>query len=1444
MERKYLLTLAAVVLLAPVGARGAEPAGTPDPAQTPTLYTVGYSHLGTQWRWAYPRVIREYIPKTMRENFVLFEKYPNYIFNFSGANRYRMMKEYYPAEYEKVRQYVAAGRWFPCGSSMEECDVNVPSAESIIRQVLYGNQFFRRELGKASAEFMLPDCFGFPASLPSLLAHCGLRGFSTQKLSWGSAMGIPFNVGVWEGLNGAELFAALNAGDYTAKIGEDLSQSDKWLARVRENGERHGLYADFRYYGVGDEGGAPTDESVRWIEQSLKGEGPLRVLSVNADQMFLEVATRPHANLPRYRGDLLLTEHSAGSITSAAYMKRWNRKNELLADAAERASVLAEWLGGPEYPRQRLNDAWTLVLGGQFHDILPGTSIPKAYEYSWNDELLALNQFAGVLESALAAIAAGLDTEARGVPIVVYNPLAVSRQDVVEAAVRFPGAVPPAVRVVGPDGKDVPSQVLRGQDETLHILFLADVPSVSFTVYDVRPAEAAAPAATGLKITESALENERYRVMLDAQGDVAGILDKAAGREVLSAPLRLAFQQEKPRHWPAWNMDWSDRQQPPRAYLGGPAKVHVVESGPVRVTLEIEREAEGSRFLQRLRLAAGDAGNRIEFADTIWWRSRECSLKATFPLSVGNPQATYNWEVGTLERGNNDPKKYEVPSHQWFDLTEAKGDYGVTVLSDCKYGSDKPDDHTLRLTLLYTPGVHSEYQDQAVQDWGQHEILYGLAAHRGDWRTGRTDGHALRLSQPLLAFQTPAHPGPLGKTLSLLSVSNPRVGVLALKKAEESDELIVRLVELDGREAGGVQVTFAAPVTAAREVNGQEQPVGAANVVDAQLAADFTGYQLRTFAVRLAAAPAQVGRARSRPLELPYDRCVTTRDGQSRAAGFDGQHRCLPAEMLPREVMYGDVPFHLGPVDHEAPNAVVCNGQVLPLPDAPWHRVYLLAASAADDHKVSFHVGDQRIERTVQNWRGYIGQWDNRVWKGDIPEVAFAWPYEFVGLQPAYVRNDPVAWFCSHHHTAEGRNALYEYCYLYAYTFDVPAGARTFTLPTDESVLVLAATATAEPAPGTRPAQPLYDELQRAHGFAAGIQPPGGRFSDVVAVTIAPPLYGAERTVHYTLDGSTPTPRSPQYAASLLLAEDTVVRVGTFAADGAAGPLSEARFQINDTTSPRAVAAAGISACPELVVRFSEPVEAASAERAANYTVSGGARVKAAKLAPDGQGVTLALDPAPQSEESPSVTVRGVRDRARAGNARTEPDTVPVAWARPVLAVAAATSDGRGAGGAEQPLPADAPLAPATTWTINFWVWMDRQPEDLSVLAGFGSCEDQRGTQRYLCKFKQGIHFWGSGVDVPTGVAFDVGQWQMITAGFDGQSVRVFKNGELLRAEAITLAPAAGVVKLGPPPPWGNGHHFAGRVERFTLWNQALTAESIAALFRLGREAAAPGGKG
>lgn len=1158
------------------GITRAQNSARPDLSKDPTLYVVGYAHLDTEWRWEYPQVINEYIRRTMDDNFKLLEKYPHYIFNFSGANRYRFMKEYFPDDFARVKKYVDEGRWFPAGSSMEEGDVNAPSAEAIIRQILYGNEWFRRELGKASAEYMLPDCFGFPASLPTILAHSGVKGFSTQKLTWGSSAqgggpeslqktpeGTPFNVGVWVGPDGESVIAGINPGSYGGGIETDLStpfppsgpdpaiaetqqkiadlqhklaqaqlnnqapdlkdieelrslrdkrdrlmkekqendqrrfQSD-WAARVENNGKVTGAYTDYHYYGTGDIGGSPDEDSVKRLEAIVTkgsaslppsgqfvprrqqhpewpavsvGNGPVHVISATADQMFLDFTPSDEAKLPRYTGEMELTNHSAGSLTSQAYQKRWIRKAELLADAAEKASVAAQWLGARPYPLQRLNDAWTLAMGAHFHDLAAGTATPRSYEFAWNDDVIAMNQFADVLTSATQGVAAVLNTTTTGTPVLVFNPLNIAREDVVEAKISFPGEQPKAVRVFGPDGKEVPAQI--SQDK---VIFLANAPSVGYAVYDVRPGAGAPQSKSQLQVSEHSLENEFYRVKLNDEGDVASIFDKKLDKELLASPARLAISYDNPAQWPAWNMDWDQEQATPKQFVSGPAKLKVVENGPVRVAVEVTRETAGSRFVQTIWLSAGDPGKRVEFGNVIDWNTRESNLKATFPLTASNEMATYNWDIGTIQRPTAEPRKFEVPSHQWIDLTDMSGKFGATVLTDCKNGSDKPNDHTIRLTLIRTPGVKGGYPDQATQDLGHHEFVYAIAGHADGWRDAQTDWQAQRLNAPLIAFETSQHEGALGKSFSLLKVNNPRIRVLAVKKAEQSDEVVVRLVELDGKPQPDVHISFAEPIAAAREVNGQEQPVQPATLTSGALVTSFSAYQPRTFAFRLAGPTVKAAAVQSEPVKLSYDVAVASSDGQHSDSGFDGKGNTLPAEMLPQEISFNEVRFQLAPAKTGAANAVIAKGQTINLPAGHFNRVYVLASSADGDQAAMFEVGGKPVELNIQDWGGFVGQWDDRQWTGTNLDADHAKYGEMTGLKQGYIKRAELAWYCDHHHDADGKNVTYRYSYLFGYAIDLPPGTRAIKLPQNDKVRILSMSVAGEN-PAVRPTQPLYDVL-------------------------------------------------------------------------------------------------------------------------------------------------------------------------------------------------------------------------------------------------------------------------------------------------------------------------------------------------------------------------------
>jgi len=492
----------------------------------------------------------------------------------------------------------------------------------------------------------------------------------------------------------------------------------------------------------------------------------------------------------------------------------------------------------------------------------------------------------------------------------------------------------------------------------------------------------------------------------------------------------------------------------------------------------------------------------VEFNNAVDWKTKEANLKAVFPLSATNKVATYNWDVGTIQRPNEHERQFEVPSHQWIDLTDASGGYGVTVLTDCKNASDKPNDNTLRLTLIRTPGTRGGYADQGTQDLGHHDFVYGLAAHESDWRKGETDWQAHRLNQPLIAFETAKHPGSLGKSFSLLNLNQSRVRVLAVKKAERSDEIIIRLVELDGHDAQNIHLSFAAPVIAAREVDGQEQPVGPATVKSGEVVISFTPFQLHTFAVRLAPPARKLAPPTMQTVSLDYDSSVTTREGRPTDGCFDcsldrptaPQGKALPAELLPQVIDYAGIRFNLASAGEAKLNSVTAHGQTIALPAGRFDRLYLLAASAGGDQAASFSVGEQSVELNIQDWTGFIGQWDNRIWKREeqaittrpgapalppgAPRTRINEYAEMLGLRPGFIKRADVAWFASHRHDEGGANEPYAYSYLFAYTIDLPPHAQSVKLPENDRIRILSATVSLEPA-RLQPVQPLYDTLEQ-----------------------------------------------------------------------------------------------------------------------------------------------------------------------------------------------------------------------------------------------------------------------------------------------------------------------------------------------------------------------------
>ena len=631
-----------------------------DPTHDKILYMVADAHLDDEWNWTIQDTINSYIPATLHTNFAFFAPYPHYVFNWEEAWRYQLVKEYYPADFLTLSNYIEQGCWRLSGAAVVAGDVNTPSPEALMRHALLAENYYQQTFGKTSTDIFLPDCFGFGYALPSVAAHCGVKGFSSQKLSWGCWTNIPFtNLGRWIGPDGASVLAVLQPGGYGSTVSDNLANDSAELTRLTNNFAQTGLWLDYRYYGTGDQGGGPTPASVNWVEQSATTtNGALNVLSSGSDQLFRDLTTSQINQLPTYRGELVMQTHGTGTYTAHSEMKTYNRENELRGDAAERAAIIADWLqGGGTYPQEKLNKAWTSFLWCQFHDLLTGTAIPAAYPFAWNDELLALNEFGSEETHGVGVLAKAMDTTAQGVPLVVFNPLSVAREDLVEAKVTFPN-VPAAVRVFDTNGNEVPSQMGTPAGNSVPVTFLADVPANGAAVYDVRPSATPSGLNTGLSVSTSQIENARYRVQLNSAGDVMSILDKVNNRQLLNAPIRWAFLYDLSTSWPNWEVQYAALTGTPTSYLGssGTPAFQILENGPARVSLGVTRCNAGSTFTERIRLASGGAGDRVEWDVSANWNTLKTLLKLSFPLAATNSLATFDLGLGTIQRPNETAK--------------------------------------------------------------------------------------------------------------------------------------------------------------------------------------------------------------------------------------------------------------------------------------------------------------------------------------------------------------------------------------------------------------------------------------------------------------------------------------------------------------------------------------------------------------------------------------------------------------------------------------------------------------------------------------------------------------------------------------------------------------------------------------------------------------------
>ncbi len=1034
-----------------------------------SIYTVATAHLDTSWNWDLETTIREFIPKTLNENFALFEKYPEYVFSFEGSYRYELMEEYYPELFEKMKEYIAQGKWYVAGSGYENGDVNTPSPEALFRNFLFGNDYFDKKFGKRSVDVYLPDCFGFGYALPSVAAHSNLKGFSTQKLVWSCAYGVPFDIGIWRGPDGGEIYAALDGRDYNASL-KNVRKHPGLKISLRSNTKRYSLPMTLILHGIGDRGGAPRERSVQVaVSEAAKNSGSkVDVLLANSDRVFRDIdalAQKKKLRLPVWNNELVMTDHGVGSYTSRAISKRWNRRGEQLALSAERAAVFADLIGAQKYPKAVLETAWKRIIAHQFHDDITGTSLERCYKRNWNDYILSINQLAEEYRSAAGALANAADTSfVRGTAVAVINPLQTQRTQTVTAKIETDDSTK-AVRVFDGKGNEIPSQVIGKSGNTLTVALCASVPGVGLCIYDIQKSEEPCQIKTDISVTLNTLENNKYKVKIDENGDISSVFDKSIGMEILKAPVRMALCKcDGSLTWPSWELDYKEVKASPVDYAKKP-KIRIVENGPTRAALEIARTAAGSEFRQIISLDT--CGEVIKVFNEIEWRSFRTLLKTEFPLNAENKKAAFDLGLGIIERENISKNLYEVPAQMWADITDKSGRFGVSILSDSKCGWDKSNDSTLRLTGVYSPRApYREAQD--LQDFGLNRYSFGIYSHSGSWQNG-TQAKGMEFNEPMSAFVVSKHEGRLESEVSFCSISDNDVIIRAIKKAENSDEIVIRVNEGIGKAHNNVALSISGGILEARAIFASEEAMeGAETKLDGEkLVFDLKPFEVKSFALKV--KPFCTASAAERfPVDLPYNIDIVS-SNQNRGDGSLPGGGTIPAEQFPKEICCGGVTFKTGPASDGDLNAVACKGQRLEIPKG-CRTLHVAAASFDGDRVCDFKIDNNIQPLKVQSATERIAAWDL-----------------YSQGETGYVKTDTLLWNTTHIHNADG-DEYGRQIYFFKYSFSLPEDAESLTLPDDENIVVLAAAAVKNE-PYAHTAAELYDRLEpRACTFKAPVR--------------------------------------------------------------------------------------------------------------------------------------------------------------------------------------------------------------------------------------------------------------------------------------------------------------------------------------------------------------------
>ncbi|NEQ21424.1 MAG: alpha-mannosidase [Microcoleus sp. SIO2G3] len=797
------------------------------------IQLLGHAHLDLAWLWTVGETW-EVAQRTFESVLKLQQEFPELTFCHSTPALYAWIEQHRPDLFTAIKQQIAIGRWEVVGGMWVEPELNLINGESIVRQVLYAQRYVQEKFGELTRVAWVPDSFGFCWQLPQILKQGGIEYFVTQKLHWNDTTKFPYGAFWWQSPDGTQIFSLMSPPNTTGV----MDTNPLTMAAYAVDWETQTQLTDtFWLPGVGDHGGGPTRDMLqvakRWERSpffpQLEFTTALSYLSLISRQELVDntqIDKQPTTNIPIWNDELYLEFHR-GCYTTHADQKRWNRRCEDLLYQAELFASLATITTDCRYPKLQLELAWKKVLFNQFHDILPGTSIPEVFveaHQAWQDvEQVGLE----IVEASLNAIASQISLpsppQPDAQPIVVFNPLNWQRSELVDVSLsQFSEAT---WNVYDLSGHKLPSQ--RRDVSTL--LFMAkDVPSIGYRVFwlcrgdDQTYSSTTSCAAT---LQENwVLENEMLRVVVDPDtGDLSRVFDKVHQREVLSGSgNQLQAFEDSGQYWDAWNINPNYAQHPlPPTQL---KSIQWLERGALQTRLYLVRQLGQSEFHQEYVLEAQSPIFKI--ITTVNWQERHVLVKAAFPLNLEADYATYEIPCGAIQRPTR-PKtppeqaKWEVPALRWADLCD--GNYGVSLLNDCKYGYDAQPSQ-LRLTLLRSPNWPDPEADRGI-----HHFTYALYPHSGSWQSAGTVRRAYELNLPLQVLNNPSV-GTYGSTLlqpigQLLNLQGENLILMALKLSEDdANQWILRCYECYG-ELAELALKSDLDLAIAQPVNLLEQPV-------------------------------------------------------------------------------------------------------------------------------------------------------------------------------------------------------------------------------------------------------------------------------------------------------------------------------------------------------------------------------------------------------------------------------------------------------------------------------------------------------------------------------------------------------------------------------------------------------------------------------------------